>query len=85
MPSISFFYGIIIAMYYDDHNPPHFHAIYQDKRAEMTFDGEIIKGDLPKKQLRLVQAWATIHEEDLKTNWELLKNAAQPEKIEPLH
>jgi len=51
----------------------------------MTFDGEIIKGDLPKKQLRLVQAWATIHEEDLKTNWELLKNAAQPEKIEPLH
>lgn len=84
MPTISFFYGIIITMYYDDHNPPHFHAKYQGEIAEITFDGEILKGNLPEKQLRIVQAWALIHEEDLKANWELLKNQSQQEKIEPL-
>ena len=85
MPSISFFYGIVITMYFDDHNPPHFHAAYQDNRAEIDFDGKVLKGSLPEKQLRMVQAQATIHEEDLKTNWELLKNSGAPEKIEPLH
>ncbi len=84
MPTISFFYGIIITMYYDDHNPPHFHAKYQGETAEITFDGEVLKGNLPEKQLRIVQAWALIHEEDLMANWELLKNQSQPEKIEPL-
>ena len=84
MPSISFFYGIIITIYFDDHNPPHFHATYQDNRAEIDFDGKVLKGSLPEKQLRMVQAWAAIHEEDLKTNWELLKNSGTPEKIEPL-
>ena len=84
MPSISFFYGIVIMMYFDDHNPPHFHARYQDDRAEFDFDGNMLNGDLPEKQKRMVQAWAAIHEEDLKTNWELLKNSGTPEKIEPL-
>ena len=84
MPSISFFYGIVIMMYFDDHNPPHFHAKYQDNIAEITFDGKVLRGSLPEKQLRMVQAWAAIHEEDLKTNWELLRDASQPEKIEPL-
>lgn len=85
MPTLSLFYGIIITMYFDDHNPPHFHAKYQEHRAEIDFDGNVLKGELPEKQLRMVQAWAAIHEEDLKANWELLKNASQPEKIEPLH
>ena len=71
-------------MYFDDHNPPHFHARYQDDRAEFDFDGNMLNGDLPEKQKRMVQAWAAIHEEDLKTNWELLKNSGTPEKIEPL-
>jgi len=84
MPTVSFFYGIIIAMYFDDHNPPHFHVRYQEYRAEVTFGGKVLKGNLPEKQLRMVQAWAAIHEEDLLANWELLKNASQPEKIDPL-
>ena len=71
-------------MYPDDHNPPHFHARYQNDTVEMAFDGKVLKGNLPEKQLRMVQAWAAIHEEDLIANWELLKNASQPEKIEPL-
>ena len=84
MPTVSFFYGIIITMYFDDHNPPHFHATYQGHRAEISFDGTVLKGNLPSKQLRMVQAWAAIHEEDLNANWELLKDASQPEKIAPL-
>ena len=84
MPSISFFYGIVISMYFDDHNPPHFHARYQGRDAELNFDGELIKGELPEKQLRMVQAWAAIHEEDLKANWEILRQKGSPEKIEPL-
>lgn len=71
-------------MYFDDHNPPHFHAQYQGHRAELDFTGKVLKGQLPDKQLRMVQAWAAIHEEDLMANWELLKAASQPEKIEPL-
>lgn len=84
MPSISFFYGIVITMYFDDHNPPHFYAAYQGYRAVISFDGELMEGKLPEKQLRMVQAWAAIHEDDLKTNWDLLKNSNAPEKIEPL-
>lgn len=86
MPSISFFYGIVISMYYDDHhhNPPHFHADYQGQKAEVALDGTVLKGSLPNAQLRMVQAWAYIHREDLAANWELLKNSSQPEKIDPL-
>lgn len=83
MPNISFFYGIAISMYFDDHNPPHFHARYQGYEAVVTFDGELIKGKLPEKQLKMVQVWAEIHKEDLLTNWELLKDGSA-EKIEPL-
>ena len=53
-------------------------------RAVLDFDGKLLEGDFPEKQLRMVQAWAAIHEEDLKTNWDLLKNSQAPEKIEPL-
>ena len=84
MPTVSFFYGIIISMYFDDHNPPHFHAKYQGYEAVISFDGELLRGSLPEKQLRMVQVWADIHKEDLLTNWELLKNG-NAEKIEPLH
>lgn len=57
MPEISRFYGILIYMYYSDHFPSHFHAQYNDYEALMSIEsGEIINGELPKKQLRLVQA-----------------------------
>ncbi|MBR0480238.1 DUF4160 domain-containing protein [Candidatus Saccharibacteria bacterium] len=86
MPVISIFYGIFIYMYFDqhEHNPPHFHVKYQNYEASFTFDGELLKGDLPKKQISFVKAWAAIHEDDLKTNWELLKKEGRAEKIEPL-
>ena len=84
MPTVSFFYGIVISMYFDDHNPPHFHARYQGYEAEITFDGKILKGKMPEKQLKMIQVWADIHQDDLKTNWELLRNESGAEKIEPL-
>ena len=84
MPTISMFYGILIRMYYDDHNPPHFHAYYNDEEAIFTFDGKLLKGPFPKKQLKLVEAWSIIHIEELKANWLLSKNSEKLFYIQPL-
>lgn len=87
MPTLSMFFGIIIRMYYapKEHNPPHIHAVYQDKEAVFDIaDGTVATGDLPSKQSRLVQAWIEIHREELTANWELCQNGEPPFKIEPL-
>jgi len=84
MPTICMFYGIIIRMYYVDHNPPHFHAFYGENVARFNFDGDVIEGKLPIKELKLVQAWVELHKEELKANWELAKNSERPFKIVPL-
>lgn len=84
MPTISMFYGILIRMYYDDHNPPHIHAVYNNETACYTFDGEILEGDLPKKQKKLVEAWIELHRDELKANWRLAQEGEPIFKIEPL-
>ena len=84
MPTISMFYGILIRMYYDDHQPPHFHAYYNQKEAIFTLDGKLIKGDFPNKQLKLVEAWSIIHKEELEANWLLCKNYEELFNIQPL-
>ena len=84
MPTISMFYGIIIRMYADDHNPPHFHALYQGQEAAYTTDGELLEGSLPKKQTKLILAWADLHKDELDANWELMLNGEPAYKIEPL-
>lgn len=71
-------------MYLDNHQPPHIHAIYGEKQACYKFDGEIIKGDFPKKQHKLVVAWIEIHKEDLEANRQLALDGEQIFKIEPL-
>ncbi len=71
MPVISQFFGIYIRMYFDDHNPPHFHAEYQGHVALVAIEnGDIIKGKLPKKAARLIQEWCLEHQEELMTNWQ---------------
>ena len=65
MPVISMFFGIIITMNADDHVPPHIHARYQGHEASFTFDGNLLKGDLPRKQRKLVEAWVLLHAEEL--------------------
>jgi hypothetical protein len=84
MPTLSMFYGILIRMYYDDHNPPHIHAIYGDCESSFDLDGNVIDGELPRKQRRLVTAWIEIHRDELAANWELARNEEPFFKIEPL-
>ncbi|MBQ9020201.1 DUF4160 domain-containing protein [Candidatus Saccharibacteria bacterium] len=84
MPTISMFLGIIIQMNYNDHNPPHIHVSYQGKEATFSLDGEIIEGELPKKQIKLVSAWCILHEPELKANWELSRQKEELFRIEPL-
>ncbi len=70
MPEICRFFGIVITMYADDHNPPHFHARHGDFKAMINIDtGDIIEGMIPRKSLRLIQAWVEIHRFDLLENW----------------
>lgn len=69
MPTISMFYGIVIRMYYDDHNPPHFHAFYGDYKAIFDFDGKVLEGNIPKSKEKLILAWTSIHKDELIANW----------------
>ena len=84
MPTISMFYGVIIRMYYDDHNPPHFHAFYGDYKAIFSFDGEIIEGTMPSSKKKLIITWTLIHKEELIANWQLAKNSEILYNINPL-
>ena len=84
MPTISMFFGIVIRMYFDDHNPPHFHALYAGNTALYTLDGELLEGNMPSKQHKLIVAWAAIHQEELEANWELASSEGTVFKIDPL-
>jgi hypothetical protein len=88
MPVISMFYGIIIRLYLLDnqqHNLPHIHARYAEFEAAIGIaDGEALSGELPRKQLRLVQAWIELHRDELMADWELAANGEPPYKIDPL-
>ncbi len=69
MPVISRFYGILIAMYFNDHNPPHFHAKYSGYEALFAFDGTLLEGELPERAVNLVQEWIELHKTELEDNW----------------
>jgi len=85
MPTVSRFFGIAITMFYDDHNPPHFHGKYAEHRAKITIDTlEITEGNLPRRALAIVLEWAVLHREELRDNWERARAGLQPNKIEPL-
>lgn len=89
MPELSRFFGIIIRMYMEagaPHQQPHFHAYYQEQVAVYSITPvELIAGDLPRRQQRLVMAWAEIHQMALAENWALLQAGNRPQPIEPLH
>lgn len=87
MPALSMFFGIIVRMQSEKggkHNKPHIHALYGDDEIVVGLDGEILDGSFPSKQMKLLLAWMTIHEEELKANWKLLSNGDGYFKIEPL-
>ena len=73
MPAIAAFLGIVIRMYFQqaEHNPPHVHASYGDDAAAVAIrGGEVLDGRLPDRQLRLVQEWVSMHEEELPQMWQ---------------
>jgi hypothetical protein len=88
MPIISMFYGIIIRMYLLDnkqHHVPHIHAKYAEFEASIDIaDANILAGELPRKQLRLVQAWIELHRDELMADWELAISNENPYRIPPL-
>jgi hypothetical protein len=85
MPEVSRFYGIIIALYYNEHNPPHFHAKYGEYKVEINIQTlQIMKGELPKRAKALVLEWADEHRDELMLNWELARQNIELKEIEPL-
>lgn len=88
MPELARFFGIIIRMYLEaggQHHTQHFHAYYQNDAAVFSIEPvELIAGGLQRKERRLVEAWAELHEEELKGDWELLQSGRAPRPIEPL-
>jgi hypothetical protein len=88
MPELSRFYGIVIAMFVErggQHHLPHFHAFYQDYAASYSIATlELLEGELPLRQKRLVEAWAELHRQELAENWNSLHNFGPAKKIRPL-
>lgn len=85
MPEISRFFGIIIRMFYDDHNPPHFHVEYQGNKAIFDFQGNILKGSLESKTAtKLVREWVDLHRIELEEDWQLAQAGKEIKKIDPL-
>ena len=85
MPEICRFLGIVIKMFYDEHNPPHFHAEYAEHKASIRIqDFALLEGYLPSKIHGLVVEWASIHKVDLLKEWELARGNKPLIKLKPL-
>lgn len=85
MPEISRFLGIIITMYFSEHNPPHFHARYGEHRVEIAIQSlSVIAGRLPPRVLGLVMEWAALHCDELMEDWELARQQTELRRIAPL-
>jgi len=85
VPTISRFYGIVIRMYFADHAPPHFHAVYAGEEAVIAITTlEVLRGALPARALRMVREWASMHRDELAANWDRIQLPDQPIPIAPL-
>ena len=88
MPALTMFYRNIVIMKSEKggkHNKPHIHAIYGDEEVVVAIDGEVLEGDFPKKQMKLLVAWMAIHEDELNANWKMLSEGEGYFKIAPLN
>ena len=85
MPAISIFFGIVIRMFYNDHEPVHFHAEYQGQRGKFDLTGRMVAGNiLSKTALHLIRQWAKLHAAEIAANWQRMKAGKPLETIEPL-
>jgi hypothetical protein len=84
MPEISRFLGIVIAMLWRDHAPPHFHAYYGEYEITVTIDGGVVRGEFPKRALRAVLEWLDLHRDELLVDWRLASDSKPLNPIAPL-
>lgn len=85
MPTIAIFYGVVIQMFWNDHAPPHFHALYAEDEAVIEIRTlRVLEGYLPRRALALVLEWAAEHRDELIEDWELCARNLPPKKIAPL-
>ena len=87
MPIISQFYGIIVQMFFENnakHHIPHIHVRYNECKAIYDLNANLLEGDLPEKQTKLIEAWILIHQEELKNLWNLIQETGKYFKIKPL-
>lgn len=85
MPELCRFFGIIVRMYHDDHEPRHIHAEYQSHKALVDFDGNVLRGALGSRTaLRLLRQWIDLHATELQANWRLARTGHEVRKIAPL-
>jgi Domain of unknown function (DUF4160) len=82
VPTIAYFYGIAIQMYYNDHNPPHFHARYGGAKGLFRIsDGTLIVGELPETAIKLIREWALARRSELEQNWQRGREGRPMEKV----
>lgn len=85
MPEISRFFGVVITMYYNDHNPPHFHARYGEQKAVIGIEPlRLLEGSLPPRAIGFVMEWAALHGRELLDDWQLARTEAPLRRIAPL-
>jgi hypothetical protein len=85
VPVISVFFGIVVRMYYQEHEPPHFHAEHQGQQATFDFSGTIMAGGLQSRTARrLIRRWAVLHQSTLEKNWIAMKAGKPLERVPPL-
>lgn len=85
MPEVSRFFGIVIKLYYNDHQPAHFHALYGEHEALIEIDTlAVLRGALPRRALALVLEWAALYRHELRADWEMARQGSAPAPIAPL-
>ena len=84
MPEICRFYGIVIFVHYDDHEPLHFHARYQRQEVTMDIQTGLVQGEMSRRALRMLFEWSEKHQEELERNWQRARERKPLERIPPL-
>jgi hypothetical protein len=85
MPEIARFFGIVIRMYFRDHEPPHFHAVYGEHEALIAIDTlAVLRGSVPRRALALILEWAVLHRDELRVDWQLASSGHPARPIAPL-
>lgn len=85
MPVVSTFFGIIVRMYDNDHNPPRIHVEFQDRKALVDFKGNVLKGDLGSRTaVKLLREWVELHPQELLEDWNAAREGKEIKRIDPL-